>query len=540
MSTFNRVVAAHETTSSLPAAVRARLATEMADPTSDVGASLSGMFMSSVILAGAGIDSTGTTDSTSALQSLITANPGTTLFLPAGTYLTTGLTMAATDTALLANPGSVTLRRTAGTNNLVNITAARVSVRGLHLDGGGSAFPNSASVVRTNAVDTVIAECEVEGAAATATPDCVDSVEGADRLVVRDSIFYGSVTVHNSDDSLITRNKFFAPGDPAAGYGVNVQSLFSGSHANGTRITDNFFRITTNMFAIVPLSRNAGALPPANTIISGNVFVAAGNCYGGISVDTSGKTTVSNNAFRVESGVVSAGALEVVASSEVTATGNVFDGGGTADKVVIFNNSSDCVFVGNSVGNYNDAGTSWGVSLLLIVAPAAGQKSDRNVIAYNTFSLPAQGHAVAISVNAATASVSDNQITGNTIYGTASNTRGVKIDNASNASCTGNIIQDNSINVASYSVQLYQDTNTIIRGNIVPATTIGPIYLSDTSTLRVERNSWQFADAAPTTLQHTNGERVENLTPTPGDPSGWVCTVAGTPGTWVPLASLPV
>jgi len=44
VSTYNRVVAADETASLAPA-VRARLATEMADPASDVGASLSGTFV---------------------------------------------------------------------------------------------------------------------------------------------------------------------------------------------------------------------------------------------------------------------------------------------------------------------------------------------------------------------------------------------------------------------------------------------------------------------------------------------------------------
>ena len=44
MSTYNRVVAADENASLAPT-VRARLATEMADPTSDVGASLSGTFV---------------------------------------------------------------------------------------------------------------------------------------------------------------------------------------------------------------------------------------------------------------------------------------------------------------------------------------------------------------------------------------------------------------------------------------------------------------------------------------------------------------
>ena len=51
MSTYNRVVAADENASLAPT-VRARLATEMADPTSDVGASLSGTFAPVGLLGG--------------------------------------------------------------------------------------------------------------------------------------------------------------------------------------------------------------------------------------------------------------------------------------------------------------------------------------------------------------------------------------------------------------------------------------------------------------------------------------------------------
>lgn len=46
------------------------------------------------------------------------------------------------------------------------------------------------------------------------------------------------------------------------------------------------------------------------------------------------------------------------------------------------------------------------------------------------------------------------------------------------------------------------------------------------------------APAPPTTGAHTVGQRVYNSAPTSGQPLGWVCTVAGTPGTWVGFAVL--
>lgn len=46
-------------------------------------------------------------------------------------------------------------------------------------------------------------------------------------------------------------------------------------------------------------------------------------------------------------------------------------------------------------------------------------------------------------------------------------------------------------------------------------------------------NGWDvFVSAAPTTGTWTIGDRAYNSAPASGQPIGWVCTVAGTPGTW--------
>lgn len=51
-------------------------------------------------------------------------------------------------------------------------------------------------------------------------------------------------------------------------------------------------------------------------------------------------------------------------------------------------------------------------------------------------------------------------------------------------------------------------------------------------------NTITYANAAPTTGYHRLGDRVIRLTPTVGQPKGWVCTAAGTPGTWVSEGNL--
>ena len=105
MSTYNRVVAADETTNSLAPAVRARLATEMADDTSEVGASLSGTFVKYAPAPSGG-------DDQAAIQTVLdAASPGDTVMLHPGTYLVNlaAHPVTATYSCALAIPSGVRL-----------------------------------------------------------------------------------------------------------------------------------------------------------------------------------------------------------------------------------------------------------------------------------------------------------------------------------------------------------------------------------------------------------------------------------------------
>ena len=47
-----------------------------------------------------------------------------------------------------------------------------------------------------------------------------------------------------------------------------------------------------------------------------------------------------------------------------------------------------------------------------------------------------------------------------------------------------------------------------------------------------------WSSAAPTVGTWIQGDEAKNQTATVGQPIGWRCTVAGTPGTWVAMANL--
>jgi hypothetical protein len=67
------------------------------------------------------------------------------------------------------------------------------------------------------------------------------------------------------------------------------------------------------------------------------------------------------------------------------------------------------------------------------------------------------------------------------------------------------------------------------------ATSTGPVKIMGTLG---NRYAQFYATAAPTTGTWQVGDRVFNSVPVVGQPKGWLCTVAGTPGTWVSEGNL--
>jgi hypothetical protein len=126
--------------------------------------------------------------------------------------------------------------------------------------------------------------------------------------------------------------------------------------------------------------------------------------------------------------------------------------------------------------------------------------------------------------------VNDNDVDGAVNYGILS-------DNAQEVVCNGNKVANISgLGRGFYHLNTVNDC--LFVGNYAVTSVATPVFNSYTTTprLRETQNSWNssesFNTAAPSAATWNVGDIVWNLTPVSGGNIGWVCTVAGTPGTW--------
>lgn len=470
----------------------------------------------------------GATDDSAAIQNAINAAPGGHVFFPARTYIANQLVSDAADTTLYAI-GPATIKRSAA-GDMLTIKGARSRVRGITFDG--ASLGGRGLAIRST--DTTVEDCTVRN-----TGSGLDAVYGWDQLcaglTVRNCRIEGSLTADNSDNVTFSGNKVYAPSVVGAYSSVSIRSLsFTTSHAYGAKIVNNYIEVGANFFGINMISRN-GAIPPSQYVIAGNTIVTTVTCNGGMTIDTCGPGTITGNTFRVAAGTPTTGAIEVVQCSGVVIIGNHLDGGGVMDQLISVNRSSDTTISSNVLANPNTATIK---QLIAVIAQLAGNVTTRTLITGNKFLIPSgSSRAVFINSNNATASVDSTTIVGNSFYGNASS-RGIQVQQDS-GTVTNTKISDNSINTAQYAIVFLNDSGpTFISGNRCLNVTTRYWVAAGAPTVRQDGNDWQWGMAAPTTQYHFPGERVMHSAPAVGSPTGWVCTVAGTPGTWVALANL--
>lgn len=133
-------------------------------------------------------------------------------------------------------------------------------------------------------------------------------------------------------------------------------------------------------------------------------------------------------------------------------------------------------------------------------------------------------------------SASENELTLVDNIIALANQYAIYLKNIKYISILGNI----SRTVSANSRMLVVDTcngHVTIANNIAEAgTTTGLYLLTGTGTSTQTNNSWNptisYGTAAPTTGTYTVGDIVYNTAPAPSGYTGWICTTAGTPGTW--------
>lgn len=470
----------------------------------------------------------GVTNDTAAITAAdiaATAN-GMVLSFPAGTYLAGNLT--ATASWVGAGRTLTTIKRNAN-GDLINLLAYR-SLTGLTIDGNGGSFTGRCVSVNGQSFVTV-SDCNVMGA----TTHAINVYTGSHSAIVRHCRIEGSVYASDSSNLLVDGCQFYAGTYCAVTqFGAWVASLNSlpTSHADGARIINNYFEISTMAFAVCPLMRNTSNRP-TGTVIANNIFKAVANCYGGISVDSCDITTVSGNTFFSVGADSTIAHLEIVSSTQTACIGNSFDGGGICKSLVIINSSSNNTFTGNTLSN-PAADPTMLDSMLAILAIVAN--ADSNIISGNTFTTTVASRVTYIKSTPGFAA-NRNIIEGNNLNGNTG-ARFFHVEGGGDV-ITGSVVRGNTISSAAVGFYLGGDSGTLIAGNTdCGAVTRIAIAGAGSTTPRADGNSWQSASAVPTTHYHFVGEICTNSVPVVGLPKSWVCTVAGTPGTWVSTGNL--
>ena len=452
MSTYNRVVAADETTNSLAPAVRARLATEMADPTSEVGGV--------VVIQGAlafnvkdyGATGDGTTDDTTAIQATLDAcntAGGGVVFLPRGTYKCTATLNPAANVSMVGT-GALSIIDVSATLKLSAIFANASS---------GTTFADFAIVGSGQGA---------QPANVAATPTGTDAGCG---LILAGA---SAVTVRGLHVSACGGTTGVAPYNGVAGiwltYGTQNTTV-TGCHVSTSRNginEDNFFV----------------ADPHGNKIV-GNTVDA---CRFGIALDSSGAATdtlVSGNTVTnsQQSGV------DLNKAQLVRVTGNYIENVGieSGNSGVFFYATSgipgyDVVISGNTIKASNGHGVKIGpyvyrvnVSDNVIISPVKNGIYAQGTCRYYTFSnnvvhSPTESGIVLSTTGgllASTGAVSGNMLRDCGHYG-------IILDGVTGVSVTGNVIDGASITTSNTydGIRLTNAvTACVFTGNIVNATT---------------------------------------------------------------------
>jgi parallel beta-helix repeat protein len=392
----------------------------------------------------------GVTNDTVALQAALTAVPvgGAVVYFPPGTYMTNQLTVAVAGT-VLAGPGNgqaVLKRRDTQNNDLLVVSAAKVTLRGLKIDGNyANNTGNSFAEIQLNAgADDFLAE------------DCLfvdwsayilESVAGLVRPTVRRCRCIGAAA---------------APGGLGSSNVSNCTGFYFDTASN-VRFEDNYFEAApTALNADTPAggAGNAFNSKGAGAKVRNNVFILHGRTNDGIvfqgasdflcqgnTVDEAhddGVTLALNGAVSNSNGVISGNTLLNNGVSGVYAPGN---GGHT--RIVISGNLVRTAFGRHAIffaglaksaciGNTIEMGavSPWGSGGTAIYLGTGVQVTTDSVVAGNVINNP---YASGIHIDSGS---TGNSIAHNRVRGSQT-LHGIHVDAADNE-VIGNSISHNA------------------------------------------------------------------------------------------------
>lgn len=518
----------------------------------------------------------GTTDDTTDIQAAITTAKtvnGSVVF-PPGTYLVTNLTI--TGNVSLFSYGGATIKQSAYVGNMISIsgTGVKVSFDNITFDGNQSTQVSSSNnaiidvEAAGSATDTFLfyaENCTFINQAYTSIYARGDlSSVGMEYFNINECEFYSGaegsssydpryLTLVDGGNFIVTNNVFDYLATPT---GTGVVGVFVSTTDTATpfysaaTIANNVFRNTgrlaTNAIGVIDLYTYG-----ENVLIQGNKFYDSK--YSPIKGKTNSRSVIIENNFMDGSGTAAGinlnpatfdttrdnfqilnnivrnmgshgiviDALTGDFANRVNVIGNIIDTcGGTGIQLNRVNNS---VIQGNQI----NTATLQGINYINCSGEHIAQ--DNIIVTTSSFGIYAD-----TGVTLAKFDISHNQLKQPNKYG-------IYVKTAKALTAIGNIIEDVVLNASQVGIAAGTITQaTIIIGNQVYGQSSNWfVALDGINTLAdiVEYgNSWNasqyYGTAAPTTGTWAVGDKVWQTTPAASGYIGFVCTVAGTPGTW--------
>lgn len=366
-------------------------------------------YVAAVVLAGAGIDSTGATSSHAAINALIAAAPvGSTYYLPTGTYQLGAPILLNKAGGTLTGPG--VLKAASGVETfLVNVTADDVTVSGVECDGNratmtGHPTHDGHDLIRVTGDRARIVGCYLHdgwggGVTLLGAADC-EIVGNKVRTVYDNGILVANagadrnIVVYNDIDGTTGQNGIFITASSGsiatADYvydnhvahnivrGCADSGIESGIHSVRTIIEANTVRVDENPGVL--LRDSIGVQVVNNTlVVSATANEDAISVVPQTEADSWNSTAtikgnhVTGSAIRSAVYVGQAGVRVVDNHLEQTAATVNSDGTGATGKGVLLAAVGQCAVVGNRISGY-----SYGVDANY--AAGAGSVADLTII----------------------------------------------------------------------------------------------------------------------------------------------------------------
>jgi len=515
----------------------------------------------------------GVADDTAAVQAAI--NAAQDIFFPSGTYIVRNVTVGSGRRISGLRSATVKLKQLASLDfsPCFNVTGNNVEFIGLSFDGNrvnqpadgfsdswntganGTGKSNRAAIVMDGVPTTTLSGILVSECRFTQFYAASVATRSVNNVAIRNSTFsdsnlegcflYGFSTTRTVNASVVgcTFKSLYVAG--AVNANAIVTTNYDGvivSANYGDDCDRNLIKLETCSDAVID-----GNMYSNNRVVGFNAMQAQGLCRNII---------FSNNVLKnVGLGILVGGVASTIFN--VVIDGNIVDtivGAGSTPDAIIVELVSDCTITNNVIRNSGRYGIYVSVSSNNVTI-ANNRITDSSGVAKN-------GPAIYVALTDS-ASVSAMSLCGNVCVGHQMVTNGILSIQSSNPSLPGTVanllVASNVLSGigATNNRTLYSTSSTIYTaGSIIDNVTTGVIewqagsggaltcrnnvgtqvVVSDPTLAR----GLPSALAAPVSGAHRVGDVVFNSAPAAGGTIGWVCTTAGTPGTFKAFGDIAV